>query len=1110
VTTLDVRTWLQARGFGAYADLFESNQIDVEALPGLNEAHLKELGIPLGHRIKLLQATRELSAAPVQSAGVAERRQLTVMFVDMVGSTALSARLDPEDLRRVVRAYQAAVAAEIRRYDGSIAQYLGDGVLAYFGYPNAHEDDAERAVRAALAVLGNLAGVKAPGGEPLAARVGIATGLVIVGDLLGEGNARESAVVGETPNLAARLQGLAAAGEIVLSSATRNLVEHLFELKDLGARQLKGMPAPVMAYAVVAERAVESRFEARRTGQLSSMIGRDEELEVLTAHWRRVREGASTAILISGEAGIGKSRILRALQDRVAADPHFRISYQCSPHHSGSALHPVIHQILRAAQIAPGDSTETKLDRLEALLAATVPGDRSELPIMAALLGIDGQQRYGPLKLAPQKLRQRTFDALIGQLLRIARQQPVLWVLEDAHWIDPTTLELLDAGIERIAHARILVVITARPEFRHAFAARSVIRLALNRLGRDHVPALVRGVTRGKALPDALLREVAARTDGVPLFVEELTKTLLESGALRETPDAFVLAGPLQDLSIPASLQDSLMARLDRLQPVKEVAQTAACIGREFGFDLLASVARMQTPALREALERLIDAELIHRKGSAANEQYAFKHALVRDAAYESLLKTSRQEIHRRLVVALEAAPQTPAEMLAHHATQAELREKAIDYWQKAGANAMATPAFAEAIGHLDRGLRLAEQMEDSRPWRERRLLLLIMLGQASIPLLGYSHPQTVSVFKRAQELVGGLPDAPHRFAIFYAVWVAHYVRGEHDRALETAREMLARAESEGNKGHRITALRSLAMSEVITGTPAAAIKTFDQGRLLAAETPPRTREQRIALADRFATDPEIGHAFHVALAHWGLGRIDAAMRGVAEALESARALGHVHTLCHALAYSALFAAVRHDLDRALALSNETIEFAGRHEFVMWKGYGSAVKACALWQKDDATAAAPLLQGAFDCLERTHTGATLPLYRATGACVLAKTGDFEGAGRLAAQVRAELQSGSERYFWPECQRLYGDYLMLCPGADMDAAASAYEEALLLARQQGTIAWELKAAISLARLLADRGERARALALLEPLNARFTEGRDAPLVKDAEALISSLH
>ena len=1034
---------------------------------------------------------------------MAERRRLTVMFVDLVGSTELSDRLDPEDLGHVIRGYQDIVDRAVARFEAHVAQYTGDGVMVYFGYPTAHEDGAERAVRSALAIMREIAKVSVPGGEELAARIGIATGLVVVGDLIGTGEAREHAV-GQTPNLAARLQSMAKPGEILVSDRTRELIGSSFELRDLGKQQLKGIAVPVVAYSVTGERVVESRFDAQRPSRVAAMIGRAGELELLRDRWRAANSGEGQVVLLMGEAGIGKSRILRALQDSLAHEPPMVLYHQCSQYYADSALHPAIQQLTRAAQISAGDTADMRLDRLESLLAGAAA---AEIALIAALLGIDGTQRYGTLDLTPQQHRLHTFDALMSQLVRVAESRPVLWVLEDAHWIDPSTLELVQRCIDQVAEVRVLAVVTARPDFKHDFGAhRNLTRMELNRLDPIEITAMVDGVTGGKPLPETLIAEIVAKSDGVPLFVEEFTKSMLESGVVRETEDAFVFDSTRQAMRVPASLHDSLMARLDRLHAYKEIAQTAACIGREFSHGLLANICETQEPVLHDALARLVDAELIHRRGGMQEPQYAFKHALVRDAAYESLLRSKREKIHARLVAALERRPDTAPEIIAQHAAHACMNEKAIDYWQKAAAAAVARPAYKEAIAHLTQAIRLAEEMGGDPSWQERRLFLWMALAQATIPLYGYSHSQTVSVFKHARELAVAIGKGPHRFSILHATWAAHYVRGEQDSAFEAAQSMLKFALGEANEGHKLSALRALGISQMITGTPEVAKDTFEQAHRLAEVLRQRSHERRIAVADRFAADPEIATQFHVCLTFWSLGRVDEACTLAAEAITAARAMGHAHTLAHAVTHGAIVAVVCRDVERALSLSTETIELANKHEMELWKGYGLVLHGFALALKGELVDSVPFMEAGFASIARTQTGAMVPLHRAMHCRTLAALGRLDEARHYAEAVRYELCSGSERYLWPECQRLLGDYLCFCPGADRSEIEAAYAAALALARQQGARSWELYAATSLARFWIEQGERVKAVELLAPLHASFTQGQNLPVYREAASLL----
>lgn len=720
---MDIDRWLEGIGLAEYAELFRSNNIDGELLRQLTGDDLKEIGVTsLGHRKRLLKAVAALSAtlgayastrATPAKGLLPERRQLTVMFADLVGSTALSKQLDPEDMSELIRTYQNTIAGEISRLEGHIAQYIGDGVLAYFGWPRAHEDDAERAVRAGLAIIAATSLVKLPSAEVLQTRIGIATGVVVVGDLMDEGVTKRHAVVGDTPNLAARLQSIAQPGMVVIAEATRRLAGDLFVLRELGMQHLKGIPEPTPAFAVLAERSLESRFAAKHQGEVTPIIGREQELALLEERWSQAKSGEGQVVLLSGEAGIGKSRLAEAVIDAANREPHFLLRYQCSPHHTDSALYPVIQQLARAAGVTESDSTGRRLDRIDALLARATDDRGEATPLIAALLGIDASSRYRNLPLTPQERRKRTLAALIDQLIGLAGHKPVLWVVEDAHWIDPTTLELIELTLRRLQGLRVLALITSRLSFTAPFRDHPVVTmLALDRLNRAGTQAIVARVTRGKSLPDALLDKVVAATDGVPLFIEEITKGLLESGVLRETATSWQLEAPLAHLTIPTSLHDSLMARLDRLQSVvKEVAQTAAVIGRAFDYVTLAHLSLSPASELSDALGQLVEAELIFCQGEMPDLLYRFKHALVRDAAYESLLKTSRRSLHLRLLDILETGGSTAPEILAHHAHEGGDARKAVSYWQQAAEAASRRYAHREAAALYAMALEVAEEL---------------------------------------------------------------------------------------------------------------------------------------------------------------------------------------------------------------------------------------------------------------------------------------------------------------------------------------------------------------------------------------------------------------
>ncbi len=763
-----ITDWLKKLGMSEYAQRFAENDIDMAVLPDLTDQHLKDLGVSLGHRLKMLRAIRDLSnvsaAVTAPSALVdieptrrddAERRQLTVMFTDLVGSTALSTTLDPEDLRSVIGAYHKCVAETVARFDGFVARYMGDGVLIYFGYPHAHEDDAERAVRAGLAIIeaiGNL-GIQ----EPLRVRIGVATGLVVVGDLVGAGEAQERGVVGETPNLASRLQGIAEPNTVVIAEGTRRLLGNLFELQDLRPKDLKGIAAPTRAWVALRASSVESRFEALHATGLTALVGREEELELLLRRWARAKTGEGQVVLIAGEAGIGKSRLTAALLERLAGEPHTRLRYVCSPQHTDSALYPIIGQMERAAGLAHDDTLQARLDKLDTLLAQTSTsiGDAS---LFAEMLSLPNDGRYPALQLTPQQHRQRTFEALISQLEALTRQSPVLIIFEDAHWTDPTSLEAFGRVVARIETLRALMIVIFRPEFDPPWIGRPhVTAMTINRLTKRQVGAMIDGVVGNKLLPAGIRQDIIERTDGIPLFVEEMTKAVLEAegqGAVERT----IAVVPSPAWAVPASLHASLMARLDRLGPAKEVAQIGAAIGREFSHALLAAVVRMPEAELGSVLDRLIQAGLLFRLGSPPNATYLFKHALVRDASYGTLLREPRRALHARIAEAVESqfaeTAESQPERLAHHCTEAGLIEKAAALWGKAGQRSLARSALVEATVQLIRALSQIATLPGTPALRGDQIKLQVALVNALMHTKGHAAPETIASLDRARAFI--------------------------------------------------------------------------------------------------------------------------------------------------------------------------------------------------------------------------------------------------------------------------------------------------------------------------------------------------------------------
>jgi class 3 adenylate cyclase len=726
--------WLRSLGLEEYEAAFRDNKINERVLPNLTPEDLKELGVTaLGHRRILLDAIAALRAdtsnkAPSADAGAApapiassedraERRQVTVMFADLVGSTALSARMDPEDLREVISAYQKCVAETVQRSGGFVAKYMGDGVLVYFGYPQAHEDDAERAVRAGLELVAAVGALKTH--APLQTRVGIATGLVVVGDLIGSGASQEQAIVGETPNVAARLQGVAEPNSVVIAESTRKLVGNLFELEDVGAKDLKGIAGPMRAWAALRPSSVESRFEALHASGVTELVGREEELEILLRRWSKAKIGEGQVVLLSGEAGIGKSRLTAALIERLASEPYTRLRYFCSPQHTDSALYPIISQMERAAGFAHDDTAQAKLDKLDAVLAQsfTPPQDAA---LLAEMLSLPNDGRYPRLEMAPQQRRQKTMGALTTQMEALVRSSQLLMIFEDVHWIDPTSLEALGRTVGRLATLGVLLIVTYRPEFEPPWIGLPhVTAVTVNRLGQREIAAMIDRLTGNKALSANIRHDIIERTDGIPLFVEEMTKAVVEVET-EEAVERMVATVPSSSQMVPATLHASLMARLDRLGPGKEVAQIGAAIGREFSDELIAVVARRPEQELKEALDRLLQAGLLFCQGVPPHKTYLFKHALVRDAAYSTLLRGRRQQLHGQIVLALQQNfPElvvSQPEVLAHHSAEAGALAEAIEYYLLAAKRATAAMNSKEATAHVKRGMTLVRQLPASDP----------------------------------------------------------------------------------------------------------------------------------------------------------------------------------------------------------------------------------------------------------------------------------------------------------------------------------------------------------------------------------------------------------
>src|SRR5271157_2311345 len=953
---MDVAVWLRGLGLQQYEALFRENDIDAEVLSDLTDGDLEKIGVSLGHRKRLLKAVAALggpaavppaAAAPIPPlSDAAERRQLTVMFCDLVGSTALSKRLDPEDMREVIRTYQDACSGAIARYDGFVAKFMGDGILAYFGFPRAHEDDAARAVHAGLEIAEVVAGLQTCAPEKLAVRIGVATGLVVAGDLVGQGSAQEQAVVGDTPNLAARLQGLAEAGGVVVAAATRRLLGDRFRLRDLGEHAVKGLAQPVEAWAALGVSESESRFEAAHPARLTGIVGREAECADLIARQRRAWRGEGQTVLTSGEAGIGKSRLSAWLAEQVADTPHTRLRYHCSPYHRDSALYPFAQQFERAAGIAPQENPEVKLDKLERVLGLAADRMNDVAPLIASLLSIPLGHRYPPLNLSPAQQRRQTFLALLDQIEGLARHKPVLILFEDAHWADATSLEALDLAIQRLRRLPVLLLITYRPEFEALWTSlEDVATIALRRLDPCEAETLAERVTGGRKLPAEVLAQIVAKTDGVPLFVEELTKNVLESGLLIEEGGRYRLDGPLPPFAIPSTLQDSLMARLDRLTTVKEIAQIGAAIGREFSYRLLNAVAGRDEASLISALARLDESELVLRSGEPPASRYAFKHALVQDAAYESLLKSRRRILHQRIAETLRdgflGLAEAEPELVAHHFTQAGLMEPAIEYWGKAGDLALRRSAFKEAIAHLGKAIEMAEALTGSEEQTSGRLRLQVSYGNAMIAAHGHGAPETAAAFRNASELGAGGADLHARYSINYGLWAAAHVHGDLKAMREPAQAFLRDVKQQSHSPEAGVAHRIYGVTQWFAGD-------FIEGRshlekALAIFNPERDRD----LAFRFGQDVGVSAMVYLAIALWPLGEVERARELIDAATRRIAILEHLATSTFGLMHSAMCEIIARNVDSAAPLAKALSSVAHEHGIALWIGFGAFLEAWA-------------------------------------------------------------------------------------------------------------------------------------------------------------------
>jgi class 3 adenylate cyclase/tetratricopeptide (TPR) repeat protein len=1073
-----------------------------QPLPALQQAARPTVSADVPVAAPALVAPAAVAAAPE-----AERRQLTVMFCDLVGSTALSTGMDPEDLRDVIASFQSRCSAAIRRYDGFVAKYMGDGILVYFGYPRAHEDEAERSVRAGLDIVDAMAELNAAVPRPprveLAVRIGIASGPVIVGDQIGEGTASETAVVGETPNLAARLQALAQPNQIVVSSATRAMLGDHFDLEDLGASGLKGFAEPVPVWRVLSARDLESRFAATRTGSSAPLVGRQEEMGLLVRAWEGSCRGRGQVVLIQGEAGVGKSRLVEGLRE-AAGKEHIWVAIRCSPFHTASAFHPIIEHLKRVFGWQSEDTAPQHLAKLEAGLAGFKTLPRSEsVRLFADLMSVPvPEDRYPRLSMTAQQQRDATLDAIVAWLIELAEGTPVLMAWEDLHWADPTTLETLGLLIEQAPTAALLVVATYRPELTPPWPQRSHLTpITLNRLERPEVETMVGHLAGGRSLPGEVVDHIVTKSDGVPLYVEELTKTILGSGVLEASGDAYLLRGALAQLHIPETLQDSLMARLDRAPRLREVAQLGAVLGREFAYDMISALAGIEEEMLQSGLGQLVVDELLYQRGRPPRSRYLFKHALIQDAAYQSLLKRTRQQYHQQVAKLLEdrfpEVASTQPELVAHHYTEANCPAQAIAYWHKAGAAAARQSANLEAIDQFRRGLALVEALSDMRERAERELDLQMALGPALFATKSFSHPDIGRAYARAWELCQQLDDHSREFTALRGLQLYHGNLLEMERSQHVAEEAMRVAERLGDAARLVGAHAAVGSALYWQGKLEPALAQFRRGFELF--------DPDMQFPDWPGPHPGAGCQYIAMLISWMLGYPDRSLDQVRPAVESAETLGHPLTLAQTLYYAAFIHIFRHEPPAAADCAGRALRICEEHRIAHLHGIAVCAEGWALGASgENEKGLAQIAQG----VDSFGTGTWQHILLALQAEAQLAIGKPEAAlASVAAGLKAVEKAGGAP-LEAELYRLRGEALLAGAGT-VSEAETAVQQAIDVARRQNAKSWELRAATSLARLRRQQGRPQEAFSLLAPVYGWFTEGFDTADLKEAKALLDKL-
>ncbi len=1126
-----VSAWLERLGLERYREVFQQHAITWDVLSELNDDDLTSLGVLLGHRKKLLRSIAQLSqsseANQAQTLTVAtttertpfssgrdqgERRQLTVMFCDLVGSTALARRLDPEDVQEIIRRFLDACSQAVGRFNGYVAKYMGDGLLVYFGYPHAHEHDAERAVHAGLAIVDL---VKASSLDEassresqVAVRIGIATGKVIVGEIIGQETAKERSVFGETPNLAARLQGVATPNQLVVDSATKRLVGNEFGFEDAGSVSLKGFDTPIQVWRVTGTKVSASRFESYRSGRSGRFIGREHESALLVGRWHEAVDGDGQVVLLSGEAGIGKSRLCRSVRDRLVDEPHETIQFQCSPYHTNTVLYPVIHCLQQAAGLTTEDDVHMQRRKLDAFAGTSAIDDPITVSLLTELLSIPGDAQHPPLMVSSDRRKEMTLEALRRQLQKLSDRCPTLLIVEDAHWLDPTTMDLLTRIIDRIQQMRVLLLITFRPDFKPVWTEYGhVTFLTLNRLPRRHSAELLALMTGGKALPPEVQHAVLAKTDGVPLYLEELTANLLESGMLTEENNTFSLKAPLKELSIPDSLQALLMERIDRFGPSKEIVQIGAAIGREFSYELLRDVVDVTEGQLKTALPLFVESGFLLQEGEIPEAKYQFKHALFQDAAYNTLPRKARRTLHARIATTLESRfaerVKTEPEFLAYHHEQAGLIKRAIDYWRLAAQRDVARSANVEAISHFDRALQILNDLPEGSERDHLELALLIARGAPLLLVKGYASDGIEHNYLRARSLSLANPGSEEYFLSLWGLWVFHLVRGPLAKACALAEDLLAWATHQQNPDLLIRAHESVGSTYSFLGR-------FDEAKAHLQEAkslydPQRHRSHFLP----YTQDPGITARIMLARILWILGELDQVEMLLAEAIAMARELEHPFTMAFTLATASWVYSTLHDTEQTLRLTEEAIELSTKYSFEVPLAWAMSFQGWALAEQGNEKGIDRLEEGLSSAQK-----AKASLNHTYTLAILAENHLRHGRmvdGLLVIQQAQELAASQGEQCWQaELLRLKGELLLAQSDQSISTAEQCFSEALRIAQDQYANMLKLRAATSMAKLLMKMNKLDTAKRILNPICSQFSDRVTTPDLSEARAILEQLH